>query len=61
MANDISKLCEKKSDKARAEAESAFKALSLDDLLSGCTSENMRLNDEDCRWLNDKPVGKEIL
>ncbi len=31
----------------------------MDDLLVGCTSENMQLNDEDRQWLNADPVGNE--
>ena len=32
---------------------------SLSDLLSTCTKDKMRLNDDDRDWLDDAPVGKE--
>jgi antitoxin MazE/antitoxin ChpS len=32
---------------------------SLDDLLKACPSEAVALDDEDRKWLNDAPVGKE--
>ncbi len=34
---------------------------SLDDLLSQCKPKVMELSHEDKMWLNDPPVGKEIL
>ena len=32
----------------------------LDDLLSQCKPEAMRIDDEDNNWLDDKPMGKEV-
>ena len=32
----------------------------MDDLLVGCTRENMQLNDEDKQWLNAPPAGREF-
>jgi antitoxin component of MazEF toxin-antitoxin module len=32
----------------------------MDDLLIGCTRENMQLNDEDKQWLDDAPAGREF-
>jgi len=34
---------------------------SLDDLLASCTPEKVTLNDEDKEWLDDEPVGREML
>ena len=33
---------------------------SLDELLAQCDAEAMALDDEDRRWLNDGPAGREI-
>lgn len=32
----------------------------MDDLLVGCTRDNMQLNDEDKQWLDAAPVGREF-
>ncbi|NOY71022.1 MAG: AbrB family transcriptional regulator [Gammaproteobacteria bacterium] len=32
----------------------------MDDLLVGCTRENMKLDDEDSQWLDTVPAGKEF-
>jgi len=37
------------------------KKYTLDELLSQCSFEAMKLDDEDKAWLDDKPVGKETL
>ena len=34
---------------------------SLNDLLAQCSPENMTLDEEDKSWLNDTPVGKEVV
>lgn len=34
---------------------------SLDELLAQCQPEAMALDDEDKKWLNDPPAGREIL
>ena len=34
---------------------------SLAELLTTCTEENMALTEEDRAWLEEKPLGKEIL
>ena len=34
---------------------------SLNDLLAQCSPEMMALDDEDKSWLNDAPVGKEVV
>jgi len=34
---------------------------SLNELLSKCDPKAMTLNDEDKVWLNDSPVGKEVI
>ena len=34
---------------------------SLNDLLAKCEPEAMTLDDEDKTWLNDSPVGKEVI
>ncbi|MCF6249506.1 MAG: AbrB/MazE/SpoVT family DNA-binding domain-containing protein [Desulfobacula sp.] len=36
------------------------KEYKLDDLLSQCKPESMKLDDEDIEWLNAEPVGREI-
>ena len=37
------------------------KRYSLDELLSKCKPETMVLDDEDRKWLNDAPKGRELL
>lgn len=34
---------------------------SLDELLSQCSPETVELDDQDKAWLNDGPVGKEVI
>jgi len=40
--------------------EPAEPAYTMDDLLVGCTRENMQLDDEDSQWLNAIHVGREF-
>ncbi len=35
------------------------KEYTMDELLSQCSSENTKLDDEEKAWLNDKPIGRE--
>ena len=35
-------------------------AYTMEELLDGCTEENMRPTNEDKRWLNASPVGREF-
>lgn len=37
------------------------KEYSLDELLQECSPKTMRLDQEDDDWLNDEPVGKEVI
>jgi len=40
--------------------KSAAPVYTMDDLLRGCTKQNMALNNEDSLWLNPPPVGTEF-
>lgn len=40
--------------------KSQRKEYALDDLLSKCDAQSVRLNDEEREWLEAAPVGKEI-
>jgi len=33
----------------------------LEELLAGSSKDSLSLNKEDRKWLNDKPVGKEVI
>lgn len=35
------------------------KEYTMDELLNQCNADNLKLDDEDKAWLNDKPVGRE--
>ena len=46
--------------KCRTFSETAVPVYSIEELLSECSKDAMRLNEEDREWLNDKAIGKEI-
>lgn len=47
--------------KGHLNSETVVSVYSIEELLSECSKDEMRLNEEDRKWLHDKAIGKEVL